>query len=49
MRAGEAHFGAGVWAALPESVRGTFDGGCHNRTMQLSWAEYDRNVTDWSR
>ena len=33
--AGEAHFGVEAWGALPESVRKTFDGGCHNHTMQL--------------
>ena len=32
---GEAHFGVDALAALPESVRETFDGCCHNHTMQL--------------
>ena len=47
VRAGEEHFGAEVWAALPESTRETFDGGYHNHTMQLPWAEYDRMVKEW--
>ncbi len=41
VRAGEAHFGVEVWAALPESIRENYDGGCHNHTMHLHMAEYD--------
>ena len=37
VRAREAHFSAEAWAALHESVRETFDGGCHNHAIQLAF------------
>ena len=39
LRACEAHFGVEARAALPELIRETFDGGCHNRTMQLPFVK----------
>ena len=36
VRAGEAQFGVEAWAALPESVRETHDGGCHKSNSNSS-------------
>ena len=46
VRASEAHCGVEEWEALPESTRETFGGSCHNRTMQLYMADYDRWVKE---
>ena len=41
---GVGHFGAEVWANMPESVTSTFDGSCFHHTVELPIAAYNRLV-----